>query len=558
MSDGVKKNKKKYKEILMVDQQVPSLSQIYKSLDIKKNKLQQLKTISQTIPLVELYNQVLQDKTQKERQEIMNDMRSKIAELTGSQAILTPQHIKKILSGQHPVTKLRQKTATDLRRYLVSYLQSSYKKGIRQLFQESRSTLPLLAHLTSFLEPSQKQQLRTASSRTSTRIQQIKSYIKQFRVSDDIPHTHRVAFIQSELPKYTKLTSLDLSNCNLRLKGMRILNRVSEQLYRLTFLNLSRNDLGRGAIRKQLLARVLRRLPNLASLDLSGNDLGLQGIDALAPVLRQLRKLTSLDLSNNAIGIEGMHHLVLILQQLPNLTFLALGFNQFRDEGIEALAPVLQQLHKLTSLDLSYNNIGVEGMQHLAPVLGELHDLTFLDLRGYITTEVIRVLAPVLGTLHNLTRLLFDRNIDVEGKRILLNIFSTLPNLTYLDLSSNAEDDIHAEELQDIIAVLPQLTKLVSLDLSGNGLGVQGIRILAPVLRQLPNLVSLDLSFNDLGLQGIRILARVVIELQNLTSLDLSGNNIDGEQGMRIFHQFLGQLPPNLPLRETIFDIQQI
>ena len=79
------------------------------------------------------------------------------------------------------------------------------------------------------------------------------------------------------------------------------------------------SDSERSQRRIKWIESILPKFTNLKTLDLSDNEIGVEEMGALNPALQQLTGLTSLDLSDNVIGVEGMIALAPTLQQLTVL-----------------------------------------------------------------------------------------------------------------------------------------------------------------------------------------------------------------------------------------------
>ncbi|CAF1274868.1 unnamed protein product [Adineta steineri] len=84
------------------------------------------------------------------------------------------------------------------------------------------------------------------------------------------------------------------------------------------------------------------RYQTLTTLDLADNGISVKGGQSLANALQNNTTLTTLDLGSNWIGTEGAQHVANALQNNKTLTILDLGDNKMGDEGARFLAYALQ------------------------------------------------------------------------------------------------------------------------------------------------------------------------------------------------------------------------
>ncbi|RIB22058.1 hypothetical protein C2G38_1034344 [Gigaspora rosea] len=211
------------------------------------------------------------------------------------------------------------------------------------------------------------------------------------------------------LCKNNTLTSLNLSENNLRLEGEKALADVLCKNTILTSLNLSKNNLGsKGG---KALADALCKNTTLTSLNLSKNNLGSKGGKALADALCKNITLTSLNLSVNKIGSKGGKALADALYKNSMLVYLDFSYNNLGSEVGEALTNALCKNTTLKNLVFRYNNIGSEGGKAFAVVLRKNTTLVSLDLE--------------------------NNNIESEGGNALANALLKNTTLKYLSVKWN-------------------------------------------------------------------------------------------------------------------------
>ncbi|KAL1519271.1 hypothetical protein AB1Y20_022800 [Prymnesium parvum] len=148
---------------------------------------------------------------------------------------------------------------------------------------------------------------------------------------------------------------LDLSFTSLGPAGGEAIGRVLLANRTITSLNLSRNQLGGGALEwARALADGLAANAALHSLDLSANNIGPRSCALLADGLRLNAGLYSLDLSRNCL--VGLN---------------ALGHGEWSDEGVAALAAALRHNASLRRLSLEENQLSAHWRRTIDALLAE-------------------------------------------------------------------------------------------------------------------------------------------------------------------------------------------
>lgn len=180
--------------------------------------------------------------------------------------------------------------------------------------------------------------------------------------------------------------------------------------------------------------------------------------------------LASLDLSNNGIGQEGAVPLILLLRK-SNLAVLDLsenslfrGFNNAYNanyvDDVAHFSEALANNRALRALDLSNNFIDIRSrsiVRGLAEGLTGNQTLRSLNLSGcgldLGASSNFAVLAKALGDNATLQELdLSNNNIDRSGADALIRALEKNKTIIKLDISGN--DDIHAEQFEEITKLL--------------------------------------------------------------------------------------------------------
>jgi len=113
-------------------------------------------------------------------------------------------------------------------------------------------------------------------------------------------NTNLVLFENSEEIKLHKLSTLDLSGCDIKIKGLK--NLLKNDIFNsLLEVNLSRNELGNDCVYE---LSQIKNLVKLESLDLSFNEIEARGLEKLDKCA--FKSLSKLNLSNNQLKNDGV------------------------------------------------------------------------------------------------------------------------------------------------------------------------------------------------------------------------------------------------------------
>ncbi|XP_058082453.1 MDIS1-interacting receptor like kinase 2-like [Magnolia sinica] len=288
-------------------------------------------------------------------------------------------------------------------------------------------------------------------------------------------------------PSFPTLIHLDLSNNTI----IGTIPVHLDPLYKLTFLNLSSNELTSGSIPLEI-----GNLMNLTELDLSTNHLD----GSIPSTLGNLTKLTLLYLSENQISGSIPPQ----AGNLFNLEELDLSFNHL--DG--SIPSTLGNLTKLTLLQLFENQISGS----IPPEIGNLVNLMDLDMSINPLTGSIPF---TLGNLTKLTRLsLFYCQLSGSLSKEMTN----MTNLSQLYLGDN-----------NFSGYLPQLCPGGSLEKSSlEKFTLPNNHFIGEIPRSFRNCTSLTRVL----LNGNRLTTNVSEAFgvyPHLTYMDVSDNMLFGE-----------------------------
>ena len=110
--------------------------------------------------------------------------------------------------------------------------------------------------------------------------------------------------------KHCNLTSLDVSNTGLNVRGLEALCTTACELKTLKVLSFANNSLPRQA--GVVVGRAMRLRHGLPGIDCSGNDFGDLGASAIGGSMAAVTntwRMTMLDLSHNSIDFDGFEKL---------------------------------------------------------------------------------------------------------------------------------------------------------------------------------------------------------------------------------------------------------
>lgn len=255
---------------------------------------------------------------------------------------------------------------------------------------------------------------------------------------------------------WSRLESLDLSNNDLDIQSIKILNHIN--LPTLKFLNLSNTKLSDDCL-KELSKNIWF---SLETLDISFNPVTTVGLMKLAD--QKWPSLRELNISHIELKKDSVHH---IAQGGWNkLETLNLSASNFDD--VTAIELAQQKWRKLISLNLSSIVLTTDLMTELIRA-DWFHQIETLDLRFcYLQKDAIKIFAS--RDYRSLTNLILDSNeIGDDGAEILAT---------------------------------GEFSSLMELHLDGNGITAKGAKALS--LGKWPLLSFLDLSNNKIGDDGVR------------------------------------------------------
>ena len=223
-----------------------------------------------------------------------------------------------------------------------------------------------------------------------------------------------------------KMVTIGMANCNLGVKGSKVVAEMISDMTSITSINLASNEIGGYYPPAPFRLRADKYIVTP------------EGPQAIANAIHVSRSLTSIDLSENCICSEGAKALAPALQHNISLTLINLCDNKLGPEGAKTLAPVIRDV---ICLDVRYNSITGDGAsQFLAAVLGNLkmeqfNEISIADMRTNSCTT-----------------------LDLSGRS-----FGVVGSM--------------------VVACLPFIPSLISIDLSGNSLDPECAKALAPLLR---------------------------------------------------------------------------
>jgi uncharacterized protein (TIGR02996 family) len=250
-----------------------------------------------------------------------------------------------------------------------------------------------------------------------------------------------------------QLRSLDLSETRLRLLFPIISCPPSKPLH-----NLHLRDVGAESHDVELLAQT-SDLSKLTFLDLSRNNLGAVGTHALANS-QSLSSLKHLNISHNNIRDTGGQAIV-ESPYVKHLRTLNLAGNGIGGPGLKACAGS-SNLNHLRTLNLAGNFIGADSVRTLAES-AHLRKLICLDLSdAFLEEDSARALAAS-ANLARLTTLLLKKNLLGDGGARALAQSPHLTRLMTLDLNDNRIGKAGAEAL-----AAAAWRRMRNLDLRGN------------------------------------------------------------------------------------------
>ncbi|XP_072017961.1 uncharacterized protein [Amphiura filiformis] len=262
--------------------------------------------------------------------------------------------------------------------------------------------------------------------------------------------------LAKQLQYCTKLTSLNLSNARLEEEHIKILSEFLPKVSNLQNLNVSANTVGMAI---ECLAQQLQHCAKLTSLNLSDTQLKEEHITILSEFLHKISNLQELNVSKNTVGM-AIESLAQQLQYCTKLTSLNLHYTQLQKEHIKILNEFLPKVTNLQELNVSENIVGL-AIESLAQQLQYCTKLTSLNLRyTQLQKEHIKILSEFLHKVSNLQELNVSMNNVGMAIVPLAQELQFCPMLSKLNLHYAHITDEGVIELSQRFVLMPNLTHL--------------------------------------------------------------------------------------------------
>lgn len=193
----------------------------------------------------------------------------------------------------------------------------------------------------------------------------IKAALNGVLASKTLQISHTLLLNEAEYIKIAMqgadLTVLDLSDCNLGYKGLKII--MQADLAFIETLSLGNNNLGRRG--GKILMRNMEKLLRIKVLRLWSNRLGDKGIEHIFENISE--NIEELFLADNGVSENGAK---IISRNLPKkLKMLSLSDNAIGDKGARVLSIGLSKLESIAHVYLDNNGIGPIGAKYLISYL---------------------------------------------------------------------------------------------------------------------------------------------------------------------------------------------
>ncbi|XP_072017403.1 NLR family CARD domain-containing protein 4-like [Amphiura filiformis] len=235
--------------------------------------------------------------------------------------------------------------------------------------------------------------------------------------------------LMQQLQYCTKLTSLNLFDTQLKEDHIQILSEPFPRISTLHELNVSRNTVG---MTIGSLAQQLQYCTELTSLNLSNTELKEDHIKILSELFPKVTNLQELNVSENIVGL-AIESLAQQLQYCTKLTSLNLDNTQLKEDHIEILSEFLPKISNLQELYVARNSVGM-AIGPLAQQLQFCPMLSKLNLsNAHIPDEGVIELSQRFVSMPNLTHLdLWPGYGSIFGSLAVDALFEHIHHLTKL------------------------------------------------------------------------------------------------------------------------------
>ena len=387
-----------------------------------------------------------------------------------------------------------------------------------------------------------------------------------------------VSVLVSALKNNKSVKTLELSNCDIKLKSIEQLSQYLRETSSLTKLNISKNDIGNeisvliramtrnqsiislniddtntdeyhtGRLRemvklnwytpnfKKTILRSMERDPTLIAITISGDlsntetvqPIDDDGVEVLCEHLRIDSSVKEINLPHNAITCKGTQFISTMLRINDSITVINLSRNKISDDGIQYLSDTCCNHKSLTHIDVSYNNITDEGARTIMKLLHANWGIKKLLVEGneLISTD-LRKKIKLLGLLNGKSKQLSK----LFGKVTSGNPVESIKMEGWLGQGFYDGNSMHL-----ISEAISQNQSVKSLNISFCDVTDSQVVTLAQLVSS-SSLTSLTLS-NNLLCSNLSPLLNALIDTQRIRTLDLRDNKI-GLQGAKQLADFI-------------------
>jgi len=280
----------------------------------------------------------------------------------------------------------------------------------------------------------------------------------------------------------------DVSGCDLRDYTCYLLMKAIKHRSSLRYLLFKSSTIPDEGLNN--IVAMMYNNSKLTHVDLSDCELSASQVSNIAKGLRTLNNLISLNISKNSVNNEAIDDIASVITRNKTLQDLNISNCGIDDVGIQSIFKALSTITSLLSLDFSNNHVGESSAGHIASVLLSNASLYYLNFMNCFVENLSPIFdGPKMQAIKHLS--LENNVIDDCAAEFLKSAFIDNTKIEYLNLS---QCSLTEAGMISILSALEAFNSLQSLNLSLNDFTKMNSDRVSYVMQANCNLTRLELA----------------------------------------------------------------
>ena len=372
----------------------------------------------------------------------------------------------------------------------------------------------------------------------------------------------QIGIISDGLKLNKNITEVNLCNCRVTNKGMKILVQAVEISSTLQDLDISYNVVSDDGVLS--ITNFLMINHTLCKLNLSGIELRNEGTAKLSAAIQVNTILQVLSVSNNKITNDRVKIFAEAIEINTTLQELNISKNWISKEGVMRIVEACTKNRTLHKLVCTHNNLSKSGLAAINEYIRKenavhIFDASWNTINSYDGRLVIKTIFELLDIrianlqLSGLQQLWYaDGIVELKYRREFLQC--CIEESEYLDLQNVILSDLFqigiisdglklnknivelnlcncgvTNEVVKVLVQAVEVSTLQILDVSNNAISNDGVLSIGDFLKINSALTKLNLSGNEIRDEGTKELSEAIQVNTTLQDLNMSRNNITDE-----------------------------